>query len=182
MAHRIAELIDQANAARGTPSEAKAAQACQEAMLALWRHRSAWPQGWPPPAAKEIARMLDDAKAPEQMAGNRGTSLVARLHALHHQVLAALVDLLAGVDETDAERAWLDQFGEFLNDDERALLQRVADAPRLSIFADSQIEDPGSRLADLAQQYQSMTAKIAEAVRSAPEDDGEDEGPTAQSD
>lgn len=165
MAHRIAELMETARAARGTPSEAAAAQACQDAILALWQHRSAWPQGWPPPLAVEAAAELAAAASPGQSGRNRA-SFIAHPQALHHQVVATFVDLIASSFDTTTERDWLEKFGDFLSEDERALLKRVTDVPSLRRLVSTTNEDPASRLKDLAQQYQATVVAMVTAIES----------------
>lgn len=59
MAHRVAELIDGANTARGNDARARAATDATELILRLWAHRSNWPEGWPPASAVKVLSTLD---------------------------------------------------------------------------------------------------------------------------
>jgi hypothetical protein len=61
----------------------------------------------------------------------RHTTGIAKLHDLHHHLLAMIVDL-AVADSENLEQGWLDTFGDELTPDENTLLTRAANAkPRL---------------------------------------------------
>lgn len=110
----------------GTPdADARAAEA-REAILDLWKHRAAWPQGWPPPGTVKIVRLLDDLPDVTKPAWAR-MNVVQQLHDLHHHVLGTLADLVV-VSRAEVDRAWLDTFGEQLTADETLLLTRAASA------------------------------------------------------
>lgn len=170
MAHRIAELMETARAAHGTPSGAAAAKACQDAILALWQHRSAWPHGWPPPLAGVVAAEL--AAASSSQSGRGRGSFIAGPQELHHQIIATFVDLIVSSFDSTTERDWLERFGDFLGEEERALLKRVTEVPSLRRLVSAANEDPASRLKDLAQQYQAAVVAIVTAVESVFRADG----------
>jgi hypothetical protein len=126
LAHHTAALIeaaDQAHAAAAPDADARAADA-RAAILQLWQHRSDWPGGWPPPRAAEIVRLLEELPDLGDLPWHRVTTL-ARLHDLHHHILAVLVDLAIGRGG-DIEEGWLETFGDLLNSDETALLARAS--------------------------------------------------------
>jgi len=126
LAHHTAALIqaaDQAKTAAAPDADARAADA-RAAILQLWQHRSAWPSGWPPPRAAEMVRLLEELPDLGGLPWHRVTAL-ARLHDLHHHILAVLVDLATCGDE-NIEQGWLETFGDLLNPDETALLARAA--------------------------------------------------------
>jgi hypothetical protein len=131
LAHHTARLVQAADRAReaGDPDADARDEDARAAILQLWQARSAWPSGWPPPRAAEIARMLDalpDLDDP----GWYDSTVLAQLHDLHHQVLAVLVDLATKGGGADIEQGWLDAFGDRLTADEAMLLRRAATRPR----------------------------------------------------
>jgi len=122
LAHHIADLIEAAGQVSGASAPDADARA---AILQLWQHRSAWPSGWPPPRALATVRLLDglpDLDDPPQF---QATAL-ARLHELHHRIIAALVDLATGDDDNNIDQGWLETFGERLNPEEIEVLTRAA--------------------------------------------------------
>ncbi|MBD0840718.1 hypothetical protein [Streptomyces sp. TRM68416] len=131
LAHHTARLIeaaDQAQAANAPDADACEAKA-REAILQLWHARSDWPSGWPPPQAAETARLLDGLPSLDADEWYRRT-VPARLHDIHHHVLAALVDLATGDASVDIEQGWLDAYGDHLTEDEAVMLRRAAGKPR----------------------------------------------------
>jgi hypothetical protein len=131
LAHHTAGLIEAADHARAegdTPDADARAASARGAILELWQHRSAWPNGWPPPRSVALVRLLEDV--PDL--GSPGlfqANLPSQLQALHHHVLAVLADLVT-VDVADVEEGWLRAFGDQLTPDETTLLMRAAGAPR----------------------------------------------------
>jgi hypothetical protein len=105
--------------------EAKA----RDAILDLWQARSAWPEGWPPPRAAAVTRLLDELPAPDDEVGWYHQTALQKLQYVHHQILAGLVDLAEGSD-TDVEQKWLDRYGEHLTPDEARVLRRITQQPR----------------------------------------------------
>lgn len=131
LAHHTARLIeaaDQAQAANAPDADARGAQA-REAILQLWHARSDWPSGWPPPQAAEMARLLDGLPSLGADEWYRRT-VPARLHDIHHHILAALVDLATRNASVDIEQGWLDAYGDHLTEDEAVMLRRAAGKPR----------------------------------------------------
>lgn len=126
LVHHTAELIHAADqaAALGKPDAATRAADARAAILQLWEHRSAWPQGWPPPRAAEITRILDDLPTLDESYWYSRT-VPARLHELHYRVVAAMVDLATAGYES-VEEGWLAQFGSQLTQEEVALLTRAS--------------------------------------------------------
>jgi hypothetical protein len=128
MAHRIAELITAATTA-DSPEESEAAQsACMDTILALWRHRSAWPQGWPPPTTKELVDLLADIP----VAGGpwaAGSSALGQLQTLHHEVLGTIADSILVSSDDHIDQRWHETFGEELDPAEREIIEYVTTAP-----------------------------------------------------
>lgn len=128
LAHHIARLMTAADDARATgapDADARASEA-HAAILELWRHRSVWPEGWPPRGAAAMAALLDSIPELDSPGWHEDNSL-SRLQNLHHQILATLTDL-AAVGKDDVEQGWLDTFGDRLTADETTLLTRSATA------------------------------------------------------
>jgi len=129
MAHHVARLLEDAERAREAeePDADARAEAARAAVLELWRARSAWPTGWPPPRAAEVARLLEAVPAVER--ATLGSNILATLQDLHHLMLATLVRLTVAVAAIDdVERGWLEAFGDELTPDEIVLLRLVANA------------------------------------------------------
>jgi hypothetical protein len=128
LAHHVAALIQAADEARATSApdaDARAAEA-RAAILQLWQHRSNWPVGWPPPRAAHMARILE--KLPDSTIPPwQPVTPLARIHELHHSLLALLVDIVTSEDD-DVEQGWLKAFGGLLTPDETAMLTLAATA------------------------------------------------------
>jgi hypothetical protein len=127
LAHHTAALIDGADQAvtAGASDAATRVGEARAAVLELWEHRSSWPDGWPPPRAAEIVRLLNDLPALDEEHWRTGTVL-DRLQRLHYQILGAMVDLTTGGGEP-LEQGWLANFGDRLTADEVTLLTRAAE-------------------------------------------------------
>lgn len=97
--------------------------------MQLWHARSDWPSGWPPPQAAEIAKVLDELPSLDADEWYRRT-VPARLHDIHHHVLAVLADLAVNDASVDIEQGWLAVYGDHLTEDETAMLRRAAGTPR----------------------------------------------------
>jgi hypothetical protein len=131
ISHHTSRLISEADSARnsGDPEADSVEVKARDAILDLWRVRSDWPNGWPPPRATEITQLLDQLPPLEDDVNWYRQTALQRLQAVHYQILAGLVDLAVGND-TDVEQKWLDKFGEQLSPDEASVLRRVTQQPR----------------------------------------------------
>ncbi|MFE7509878.1 hypothetical protein ACFU8I_01365 [Streptomyces sp. NPDC057540] len=132
LAHHTARLVDAADKAReaGDPKAGDREDAARAAILQLWQARSSWPEGWPPPRAAEMAQMLDSLPGLDAADCHRPFGPV-RLHTMHFQILAALVDLATDTGGSDIEQGWLEVVGDRLSPDEAVLLRRAASQSRL---------------------------------------------------
>lgn len=175
LAHHIADLMTKADAAHAStqPDQAAlASRACREAILELWRHRSAWPHGWPPPRAAAMAKTLDElGKEPLIFAST--SSLLTALQAAHARLLATIVDILAHNDAGESTEAqWLETFGENLTEDEAIILTRathtnsrlVTIAEAATTLAPDTVEHP---LLTLANAYRDLVATYLAPVLTA---------------
>lgn len=194
LAHHVAALIQAADEARATSapdSDARAAEA-RTAILQLWQHRSSWPAGWPPPRAAKMARILEQLPKSSIPPWQPATPL-ARIHELHHALLAFLVDIVTSGGE-DVEQGWLKAFGGLLTPDETALLSLAATAEhRMSRHfswqepaahergtpGDSRVGDteraPEQALAEIADAYRQTIIDLLDSTRES--NDGSGEGP-----
>src|SRR5689334_16355856 len=59
MAHRLAELLDEAEHGRSAKRRDAAATRATDLVLEIWKHRSAWPTGWPPESAAAVLKAID---------------------------------------------------------------------------------------------------------------------------
>jgi hypothetical protein len=131
LAHHLADLLTAAEQAKltGTPEQAATADTrCRTAILDLWEHRSAWPNGWPPPGVQDWAQHIASIEL-ALYPGRRG-GLLTQLQRLHEQLLLAMIDIASSDHDTDIEAAWLNEFAEHLTPDEHTLLTRYADRDR----------------------------------------------------
>jgi len=61
MAHRMAELMDRAESATSDGERETARADATELVLRIWKHRSSWPNGWPPKASAAVLSMGDQS-------------------------------------------------------------------------------------------------------------------------
>ncbi|MET8129898.1 hypothetical protein ABZV67_38505 [Streptomyces sp. NPDC005065] len=188
---------DQAREANAPDAAARTAEA-RDAILRLWQARSSWPSGWPPPYAAKLAATLDALPEPGNDRWTRPTVL-ARLHEVHHNVLAILVDLTTD-DCPEAEEDWLNRFGHLLTEEESAVLRYATHLPRrkaalqrreeAETSADVDVASGGSGttrvielLAELAETYRNTITDLLNTVvasaTSSDEDTDIDEEETA---
>jgi hypothetical protein len=76
-----------------------------------------------------MAKILEDLPSLESDDWYRRT-VPARLHDIHHHVLAVISDLAAGDTSVDIEQSWLAMYGDQLTEDETTMLRRAAGKPR----------------------------------------------------
>lgn len=178
LAHHTARLVTEADQAQegNAPDAAARAAEARDAILRLWQARSSWPSGWPPPYAAKLAATLDALPEPGSDKWTRPTVL-ARLHEIHHHVLAVLVDLTTD-EGPEGEEEWLNRIGSHLTEEESSVLRYAAHLPgRAATFrrrsdadtsADSD-DEPGATavfgvLAKLAEEYRNTIAELLEVV------------------
>lgn len=194
LAHHTARLVTEADQARerNAPDAAARAAEARDAILRLWQARSSWPSGWPPPYAAKLAATLDALPEPGNDSWSRPTVL-ARLHEIHHNVLAILVDLTTDEGPED-EAEWLNRFGRDLTEQESAVLRYAAHLPRRAAALqrrdevetsadDVDVDEPGTAaviemLAELAEAYRNTVTDLLGAVVEAatsPDDSDQEE-------
>jgi hypothetical protein len=129
MAHRLAELIDRAEHERSAKAREAAAAAASDLVLRMWRHRSAWPQGWPPKSSVAVLRALDPPRfrAQQEPSGNPWLDALADLDRLQHRERQAWLRL--GLEDLpfDEEEAWLADGATELTERERETIERLRD-------------------------------------------------------
>ncbi|MFE1109067.1 hypothetical protein ACFW5U_24670 [Streptomyces rochei] len=197
LAHHTARLVTEADQARerNAPDAAARAAEARDAIMRLWQARSSWPSGWPPPYAAKLAATLDALPEPGNDSWSRPT-VPARLHEIHHNVLAILVDLTTDEGPED-EAEWLNRFGRDLTEQESAVLRYAAHSPRraaalqrrdemeTSADADVDVDEPGTAaviemLAELAEAYRNtITDLLGAVVKAATSSDDGDQEETA---
>jgi hypothetical protein len=138
MAFRIAELMQRVDQEIDAAGRERAAQQCADLILQVWRARTRWPQGWPPETAAQVVAGLEDrgpwrrASVPEDDEEVSWlTTLPAASDSLEAEHELWQLTALAETDPTDI-RAWLDQPGAELGEEERALLETITEAAEQS--------------------------------------------------
>ncbi|QUC62922.1 hypothetical protein IOD14_42620 [Streptomyces sp. A2-16] len=134
MALRIAQLMRDVEEADDASVREEAARTCEDLVLRVWEARSNWPQGWPPESARQVVSGLEEpspwrrARMPEQDDDvSWWTVLPAALDLLSEEQALWRLTALADVDPSDI-RAWLEQRGATLGEEERKQLESIADA------------------------------------------------------
>ncbi len=134
MALRIAQLMRDVEEAEDASVREEAARTCEDLVLRVWEARSNWPQGWPPESARQVVSGLEEpspwrrARVPEQDDDvSWWTVLPAALDLLVEEQELWRLTALAEVDPSDI-RAWLEQRGATLGEEERKQLESIADA------------------------------------------------------
>jgi hypothetical protein len=127
MAHRLAELMREAEVGQGEKARDAGRKAASDLVLRIWDHRSSWPLGWPPPNAAKILEELDPPPYRERRAhtGSPWLDSLAELDQLHRRerriwANAALLDF-----DFNAERRVVAETREGLRDDERETLEAL---------------------------------------------------------
>jgi hypothetical protein len=166
LSHYTARVISEADSARNTGDpEADALEAkARDAILDLWRSRSAWPNGWPPPRAAETTRLLAQLPALGDDIYWYQQNTLQRLQAVHHQIIAVLLDSVSAGSGADVEQMWLDKYGQHLTSDESVVLRHAAEQPRRveELFRWSA---PASRQPSLNQENDAPTEGPVELLR-----------------
>jgi hypothetical protein len=133
MALRIAELIQNIEAAPDAIVREDAARACTDLVLRVWEARSNWPQGWPPESAAQVVASLEE-RAPWERAilPEREddlswlTTLPAAFSSLEEEKELWRLIALADTDPSDI-RAWLEQPGARFGQAEKRQLESISD-------------------------------------------------------
>lgn len=126
MAHRLAELLDRAENERSAKAREAAAVAASDLVLRIWRHRSAWPRGWPPKSSVAALRALDPPPYERpQPSGSPWLDALPNLDRIQSRERTAWLHLgLADLPFDDEER-WLDDGDVEMTQRERAVLERL---------------------------------------------------------
>ncbi|MEU5993882.1 hypothetical protein ABZ806_33335 [Spirillospora sp. NPDC047418] len=134
MSLRIAELMHQTQEATDAATREEAARACADLVLRVWEKRSNWPQGWPPESANHVITALEQrnqwqrARVPEQDQDLSWlTALPAAFDSIEEEQELWRLVALAATDPSDI-RAWLEQPGAALGEQERNQLESIAEA------------------------------------------------------
>ncbi|WP_051054228.1 hypothetical protein [Fibrella aestuarina] len=133
MAHRVAELMDRAEAAASDVEREAAKKECSDLILNLWQKRNCWPNGGPfttlyptfkrlfqPPS--EYYHFFEEPDAEE-------TGLVSRLIDIHQREMKLFVTLpnvAASPAIVQASRETLTRYNDMLSDKEKELLLFMA--------------------------------------------------------
>ena len=128
MAHRLAELIRLQETSRSDRRRKPAAREAEELVLRLWRHRTAWPHGWPPAGAASLleALRLDNGVHSNETIVDPRLRLIPRLERLHRRELRAWIDVAVADYDAAEVRSWDLEHHDHLTDDERATLESFA--------------------------------------------------------
>lgn len=96
MAHRAAELLHRARAAKSVQQRERVHEQIADLVLRIWRERSHWPQGWPPENAVTLMSGLGQGSGhPSRRESRQSPWLEAltKLDELHSREKNVLLDL-----------------------------------------------------------------------------------------
>ena len=134
MAHRIAELMERAEAAESAGEREAAREACSDLVLRLWARRGQWPYGSPlGRVARALSALVSAPNAregegyerdrPESAEGWLGIlEAIDRLGNEEFEVVRSAG--IAGLD-VEAEKAWAERHADQMGDEEREVLGRI---------------------------------------------------------
>ena len=121
MAHRLAELMQAAEDDEEAKTEAT------DVILRLWKHRSDWPEGWPPPKTETVRKALEPlspfpaGRDEDKVGTDPWLSRLPRLTRLQEEEREVWRDLALLDLELGAELEDIAAIDEDLDQEERAL-------------------------------------------------------------
>lgn len=133
MAHRVAELIDRAEAAASDYEREEAKKECSDLILNLWQKRNVWPNGGPfstlYPTFKRLFQPPSEYRHFFEEPDTEETGLVSKLMGLHQremELFVTLPNVAASSAIVQASRETLTGYNDMLSDEERELLLFMA--------------------------------------------------------
>lgn len=132
MAHRVAELMQRAEAATDPAVKEAAEQESQDLIVRLWEMRDFWPRGGPlAPLLPTLHQLLDQQGYPTVRFTGRPepddtSGLLAQLMRLHRREMRELCELVAATLPSDTAKPMQQLMNEHLgdlSDDELGLLE-----------------------------------------------------------
>lgn len=186
MAHRIAELLVEADKARKKADRDALKSSVADLVLRLWQHRSCWPEGWPPSSAVAILDQLEQSERffPGRVEPGNSPWLDAfgKLKSIQAEEQAVWIE--AGLLDFDMrqEREAIENHAQDLDTDERETLERLLkmhERARLAILAlldndEVALDSPSNRavaiadrLAELKKERSDLLASVVKEIKQA---------------
>lgn len=126
MAHRLAELMERADAAMEDADREVARKGATDLVLQLWNHRSSWPHGWPPEASAAIAGISRPSRrVPKDATGSPWLDSLAELEILQSRERRTWVDLGLLDFDVESERRAVGELTGADADEERRAVEGV---------------------------------------------------------
>lgn len=130
MAHRVAELIERAEQAPDVTTRESARRECSDLIIRLWDHRASRRYGRPLSHITSFLEQLSNAdstpaRAMTQTPEETWIGLMQRLDALNDCERQICFDASVTDLDVEQERAWLEEHGDDLSDDERRIITSV---------------------------------------------------------
>lgn len=122
MAHRLAELMHEAESGKSQAKREKARVAATDLVVRLWDHRAGWPKGWPPKATAALARDVRRYARPEEPTGSPWLDSLKELDQLQARERGTWTDLgLLDFDVESERRAAKELIGETATEEREAI-------------------------------------------------------------
>lgn len=182
MSHRIAELMGRSTGARTKADREQAAKECDSLILRLWKRRTDWPRGWPPPIAAKVLEQLSTSEVDRDSYGFYPAGVVDDGGQTWTDTYPLVVDLqrielniwrdaaLLEVDVSELKQ-WFDPHGDDMESGERVALERLISAAENARQRDARASadpkssdgvatDPVSRLRELEQRRRELLDRV----------------------
>jgi hypothetical protein len=131
MAHRIAELINNANKARRNAERETLKEKATNLILRLWERRSSWPQGWPPKTVALVLERLENNKhvfgGYKERTGSPWLDSLWKLDMIQSREHALWLDAALADFDVEQERKTLEKHGLDLKEEEKNTLEQFLD-------------------------------------------------------
>jgi hypothetical protein len=135
MAHRVAEVMTEAECATDPSERAGHQKQAEDLILRIWGKRTSWPHGWPPPTAEMVFRdraaTKRRARMPRPMP-NEGdvNAILESLHELQEDEYVVYLQRALATRSVEAEEQWLAAACSELSDQERDGLQKLVETAK----------------------------------------------------
>lgn len=157
MAHRLAELMERADATTEDAGREATRKEATDLVLRLWDHRSSWPHGWPPEASAAIAGVsLRSRRASEDATGSPWLDSLEELDSLQLRERQIWINLGLLDFDVDAERRVVE---ELVGEDEAKERRAIESVIGLWDAADGAVQE------SMGAEIQSPTSRANTGLR-----------------